>query len=206
VKAARKALARVRGYTIIETLVAATIFSVVGYALLLAVRLGAGSQQEVIRVATESQSLRDSTRKLSEELRQANDSQITVTELPDGNSELTFRHGIEIGGNYTWGVHDKSLGSTVEDQTKENWSVRYTVVENDVNGVVRRELVRQLLDDEATQQQESVLVSGLCSGAADKPGFLVEDGGAVWVLTVSVDSKSGSKGAKSMVVHVNTIN
>ncbi len=205
-KAARRVPARARGYTIVETVVAATIFSVVGYALLMAVRLGAGSQQEVIRVATESQSLRESIRALTVELRQTNDSQITVTALGDGNSELTFRHGIEIAGNYTWGVHDTSLGTDVEAQTKEGWSVRYSVTESVADGVTTRQLVRQLLDEDGALQQEDVLVRGLCSGTADSPGFLVEDGGAVWVLTISVENKANNKGSKSMVVHVNTIN
>jgi prepilin-type N-terminal cleavage/methylation domain-containing protein len=194
------------GFTLLETTVALSIFALVTAGLLSIVRVGARSQQNVIERAENGRSMRDVSSQLIDELRQTSDGEITVTALADGNSQLTFRQPILVDGDLLWGVYDTSLGTTPEEQTQENWKVRYTVEAVAAGGATKRNLLRQLLDAADVVQSERVVARGLCSGGGAAPGFEVADAGAVWVVTLSLEGDVGADNARSVVFHVNTLN
>lgn len=195
------------GFTLLESMVSLSIFAVVGYSLAVVVDVGNDSQRSVIRVATEDRSLREASTLLIDELRSSTDSTITVATLGDGNSQLQFRMPIEVGSALSWGVYDKSLGATYADQNKADWSLRYTV-RNAPNsgGVVNRQLVRQILDEQQVVQKETVVAEGLRSGTVTPAGFRVVQTGDVWDVTVSTVGEIATKVGMEAGFHVQTRN
>lgn len=194
------------GFTLLETMISLTIFAVIGYSLAVVVDLGNDSQRSVLRVAAEDRSLRESTSFLTDELRSSTDSSIAVTTLGDGNSQVTFRMPVEVGGALSWGVYDKSLGATYADQNKANWSLRYTVRNVVTAGVTNKQLVRQILDDSQVVQKELVVAEGLRAGNLTPPGFRIVQTGDVWQVTVSTVGEYANKVGMKAEFHVQTRN
>ena len=127
--------------------------------------------------------------------------------LPGLNHELTFSVPILDGGAPAWGVYDTSLGTDPAQQNRADWSFRYTVREVPAGGgAVDRQLVRQILDDADVGQRETVVLTGLRSGAVVPPGFTVVPTGDIWEITISTESDGGASGGRRMVFHVNTRN
>jgi hypothetical protein len=184
----------------VESAVGLTLFSVVGYALLLAVDVGHNSQRVVMNLAEEDRALRASTSVLIDELASSSDGTITVTELADGNHCLRFMLPIEAGGVATWGVYERGVPEL-------NWSVQYTVRSTvEGPGDVRRELVRQVVDDLGAVQRTDLLAENLRSGTQDPPGFRVVQNGAMREVTLSTDGLTDGKAGIEEVFHVRTRN
>ena len=197
----------VAGFTLLESMVALSIFGAVGYSLMIVVDVGNHSQKTVARVAAENQSLRTAALSLIDELRTSTDTTITVVALPDGNHRLRFMLPIDVGGALGWGVYDKTLGPDAPSQNRANWSVQYTV--RDVpngNGTVVKQLLRQLLDDTQSVQKETVIAEGLHSGTDVHPGFTVVKTGDVWAVTLSTEGHVEGKAGIRAVFHVQTRN
>jgi prepilin-type N-terminal cleavage/methylation domain-containing protein len=194
------------GFTLLETLVALVIFSVLGYALGVAAEVGNDSALEVVRGTGQNRELRAATLNLATELRSSTDASISTVTLADGNHRLRFQHPITVGGAQVWGVYDRQLGNTAALQNRADWVVQYTVRDQAVNGVVEKQLVRQLLDEAFVVQREKVIATGLRGGLAAPAGFRVVQNGAVWEITLSTAGSMASNPGKSVVMHVNTRN
>lgn len=194
------------GFTLVETVIALVIFSVLGYALGVAADVGNDSALQVVRLSSENRELRAATLQLAAELRTSSDDNITTAVLADSNQQLRFLQPITVAGSSAWGVFDRQLGNTAALQNRADWVVQYTVRDQMVNGVVQKQLVRQILDDTFAVQRERVVATGLRSGTDVPPGFRVVQNGAVWEITLSTDGPLDGNLGKSVVMHVNTRN
>lgn len=194
------------GFTLVETVIALVIFSVLGYALGVAADVGNDSALQVVRLSSENRELRAATLQLAAELRTSSDDNITTAVLADSNQQLRFLQPITVAGASAWGVFDRQLGNTAALQNRADWVVQYTVRDQMVNGVVQKQLVRQILDDTFAVQRERVVATGLRSGTDVPPGFRVVQNGAVWEITLSTDGPLDGNLGKSVVMHVNTRN
>jgi prepilin-type N-terminal cleavage/methylation domain-containing protein len=194
---------RASGFTLIETTVALTIFAALGYTLSVVVALGKHSQTTITGLTTEDRSLRQATTDLIDDLRNGSDANITVTVLPDGNHQVVFMEPIDLGGVASWGVYDR----TVNPNPMPNWQVRYTVNDQPLgNGLIDKQLVRQVLDDTGVLKKQTVLVDNLMLGTQVPPGFQMVKTGAVWQITLSTQGKVEGKSGIREVFHVQTRN
>ena len=194
---------RTRGFTLIETTVALTIFAALGYTLSIVAALGKHSQTTITGLAVEDRSLRDATRDLIEDLRTSSDTTITVTTLADGNQQVKFMQPIDVAGVSTWGVYDRMVSGT----PAANWHVQYTVKNVALGGgAIDKQLVRQVLDDTDTLKRETVLADNLRSGNPAPPGFQMVKVGLVWQITLSTQGKVEGKSGIREVFHVQTRN
>lgn len=195
------------GFTLLEVAISLAIFAVLGVSLATSVEMANGSQRTVYSVAAESRALRESSTRLTDELRTSTDAEITVTTLADSNSQVEFRVPVESGGNLLWGVYDKRLGATYDAQNKVGWRLRYTVRRVTTGpGVIERQLVRQILNTASTVWAEDVIAEGLPDGTGATPGFRVVKSGDMWVVTVSTVGKSASSPGIKAVFHVQARN
>ncbi len=195
------------GLTLIESMVGVALFAVIGYALSIAVSVGNHSQRMVLNVAAEDRELRAATTTLMRELRMSSDATIATFALPDGNTRLTFQMPMDDAGAASWGVFDRTLGSTWALQNRVDWSLRYTV--RDVispGGAVNKQLVRQILDNVGAVQRERVLAQGLRPGGAAPFGFRVTQVGDIWEVTLSTTGRSEGQAGIRTVFHVQTRN
>ncbi len=194
------------GFTLIETMISLSIFAVLGYSVAVCVDMANQSQRTVYSVAAEGRALRESSSYLTDELRSSSDAQITATTLSDSNTQVDFMVPIESGGLLTWGVYEKTLGTTYADQNKVGWKLRYTVRNSVVAGVTNKQLLRQILDVAGAVQDEKVIAEGLHSGTANPPGFRVVKSGDMWVVTVSAAGNSTNSSEMKAEFHVQTRN
>ncbi len=194
------------GFTLIEMVISMSIFVVIGYGLVVALKAGRNSAQAVHDISDADHGLRTATSKLIDELGSSADTQITVTTLADGNNQVRFLMPIDVGGNLVWGVYDRTFGSTPAAQNKANWSICYTVRSQVSNGKTTRELVRRILDDKQVVQKESVLMTGLCSGGVATPGFKIAKAGVLWQITVNTEGVLQGKTGLGAVFHVQAQN
>lgn len=195
-------------FTLLEMVVALTIFSSIGYGLLIAVEAGSHSGTTVARVSEQDRELRSATTDLCSELKCSADSTITVTPLADGNHQIRFQQPIDDAGNPSWGVYDRLLGDTAATQNRVGWFVQYTVrTVPAALGGVDRQLVRQIVDDKFVVQKERVIADGLCRGTDVPPGFRMVQTGGLWEITLSTvnDTAAGTAGIRA-VFHVQTRN
>jgi prepilin-type N-terminal cleavage/methylation domain-containing protein len=195
------------GFTLIESMVAITLFAIMGYALTVAVSIGNHSQKMVLNMASEDRSLRASTMMMLQELRTARGASMAVTTLADNNSQLEFQMPVDNAGVADWGVYDGTLGATDALKNRVGWKMRYTV--RDVasgNGRVDKQLVREEIDDLGAIQKLKVLVHGLRAGNVAPEGFKVVQQGAVWQVTLSTTSQGEGQAGIRTVFHVQTRN
>jgi len=198
---------RRRGFTLLEVVIATTIFTVIGYTLLQSVALGESSQATIQGIASSNKWTREVHDVMSNELKVSDDDHILVTQLADGNTQLSCMHRIEVAGVPAWGVFDASLGDTVEDQNREDWQIRFTVEEVPaIGGGAERALVRQLIDADGTIQTTKVLARGLRDGAADPPGFAAAKVGEMWVIQITEEGRTNDQAGKRTNFHVKTRN
>ena len=135
------------GFTILEMMVALTLFAVVAYSLALLLGVGNRSQRTVAKMTTEDRSLRAATLALVDELENSSDATITITALGDGNHQVQFQQPIDVGAAFGWGVYDRTLGNTPALQNRAGWKIQYTVrTVAAAAGAVNRQLLRQVLD------------------------------------------------------------
>lgn len=183
-----------RGFTLIELVIGLTLFTALGYVVMLTLGAGRSSNAVVERVVTEDQMLREASAALIDDLRSTNAAHLSINVEADGNDSVRLQAEIEAAGAATWGVHERELGPTAAEQDRAGWFVRYIVVAG-ANG---RELVREVFDDSGALQRSRVLARGLRSGAGASRGFGLVQSGAVWEVTLS--TVGGGTGEPGMVV------
>ena len=170
------------GVTMLEVMIAVSVLGILTTGVMGTVGSSTGSSARVTTSAMENAELRKSGKLLSTELRSAGGDRFELTDLPDGNSELTFQVPVAIGAVASWGVYDRYLGTTEADWNRADWSLRYTVVPGPDD---TSQLVRQVLDDLDVVQRQTVITEDLRDGLADPPGFRVEDMGDVWEVIIT---------------------
>lgn len=198
-KLARRIPARAaRGLTLIEITIAATIFTILGYALVSSLKLSEGSRTAVETLATRSREFRAASRAVVDALRVSNDDTVAIAELADENHAVTLSLPVLDGGALAWGVPASAQsGPGAVDQIGAN--VVFAVA---VGADGERSLVRRVLRSNGTVQEEETLIRGLSRGDVDPPGFQVVRTGEVWEITISLEDKVGL----SEVFHVHTRN
>lgn len=209
-----KSLARIPGqqrsqgaFTLVELSIALTLFTVLGYGLSLAMQSGGNASSTVSQMTAENGGIRELRGKLAGELEVAQEADITIAPLADGNHQLSFMVPIDDSGTQDWGVYDTSLGLDAASQNRVDWRFQYTVEVRPLGGGgVDRTLVRQIIDDTGAVQREEVMVSGLRSGTDVPPGFSVTQAGDLWEVTVSTKRTDGNQGGRRVVFHVHTRN
>lgn len=189
------------GFTLIELMVAVSIFSVLGYALTSALSISIGSQKTVDTASQVNRTLREMTGQLTNEFRLTRDDSIAVAILPDANHQVTFQLPILVAGAAAWGIPGSYL-ETAKAADAENWSLRYTVDVVVEDGEVNRRLVRQVLDAALTVQSQEVVADGLRAGDDIWPGFRVMQTGDVWDISLSMTGNTGGQ----VELHVATRN
>lgn len=196
-----------RGFTLLEYTIALVVVMTLGYSLVLTLGVGHLMERTVIQVAEENQAFRKAVNTLTEELRTSRDSTVSIQTLADGNHQIRFMMPIVVGEVTSWGVHDRTLGSDPASQSVPGWSVRYTVRDQATgNGTAVKQLVRQILDAALVVRKETVLATGLRSGAVNPPGFRVVRNGAIWEVTLTTEGLVSEKTMLGGVFHVRTRN
>ena len=194
------------GFTLLEMVVATTIFGMVGIAITAAFQVGRQSQSVVAELAAEGDSMRAATSQLVDDLRATRDASIVVTGTNTQNHMVTLMQPIVVDADLSWGVFEPRLSADPDEQTRENWRVCYRVDSVVSFGVTTRTLVRQILNETGAVQFERTVLRGLRAGNAASPGFQLRDVGDVWELTVSTENAlTGAEGMR-MVLHVRTRN
>ncbi len=193
-----------RGMTLIELTIAMSVFLVVGYVLARSVEMGRDVRGSVEALARANADLREVARRVGDDLRVARSDTLTVVDLPGGDQEVTLEQPIVVGGVPDWGVYAPELGPAEEDRNRPDWSVRYTVRESVVNGTLRRDLVRRILDDTGALRREEVLFQGLSGGGT--PGFQVVQAGDVWEVRLVADGAGPDGTGRQVVIDVRTRN
>lgn len=183
-----------RGFTLIELVIGLTLFTALGYVVMLTLGAGRSSNAVVERVVTEDQMLREASAALLDDLRSTNAAHVSIDVQADGNHAVRLQIGIDTAGATTWGVHERELGPTSAEQDRAGWFVRYAVVVGG-NG---RELVREIYDDAGVLQRSRVLARGLRNGSGASRGFGLVQSGSVWEATLS--TVGGGTGEPGMVV------
>lgn len=188
------------GFTLVEMMLVAGIFGIVGYALMGAVEMGHDSSSQVIGKTRSSSELRGSAGDLSNDLSMANNASVVVNTLPDGNQEVELMQPVGNGPTPAWGVEDPKLGSN------PGWKLRFTVAGVQQPGGLDRQLVRQVVDDTGQVRAARILAHGLSGGAGQPPGFTCAWTGSVWVVTVRKRPSQSSHQGEEMSVHVRSRN
>ena len=191
---------RAAGFTLLETIVAVSVFVVVGYSLFGAVGMGHRSQSLVMQGAESNRQLRASRTVLMDELSTSSDANIVVVTLPDGNHQVDFMLPIEVAGNPTWGVSDRVLG------TNENWRVRYTVQTIGAGQGLNRQLVRQVIDATGNVMDSDVVAEGLADGQQFPRGFSMVQTGDVWDISITTAGHAAAAHGEEVDFHVRTRN
>jgi len=193
--------ARRRGFTLLETTVSLGVFLVLSYALVVTLDMANDSQSAVSVRSSQVRAARTAQHTFADELRQADSDDVVIETLADGNHQVSLRQPIVVGGAAVWGVFDHSLGATDEDRTRQDWRVRFTVVETAENGALVRRLVRQIVDEDGEIHRQLTLRSGLLSGAGARPGFQVTRVGDVWRVQITAE-QHGSNATQVEDFHV----
>lgn len=195
-----------RGFTLLEMVVALSIFSVIGFTLMSAVRMAHQSHLAVVAATVENIDRREASARLIEELASANSATIEVVSLAGVNDSVSFELPITVAGDSTWGVREESLSQVPAEQSVAGWRVRYAVVAIPVNGVAQNSLVRQVLDELDVVRMQEQVVDGVRGGALNPKGFGVVVAGEMWELTLTTEGNAEGSEGRSTVFHVKTRN
>lgn len=191
------------GFTLVEVLMASAIVTVVGLGITQGLEMAQGSHVTVTKTAGDNRDLRDSFKTMREELKSSRDSLITAGIGADGNATVSFQVPVEGAGVASWGAFERRLGSTAAEQNCIDWRITYSV-EPDVRGT--NNLYRRLWDAGGDQRFEEVMASNVRQGDhADGPGFVMNQDGDVWVMTLTLVEPEGN-GIRSETMHVRTRN
>lgn len=161
------------GISVVEMLLAVTVFSGVGYVLSMTLTASEATHDTVERTAEMNASVRDCIGSMRDELRAARAASIVVDDV-GGFARLTFQTAIQGGapGAPAWGAYERELDLDEALCHRAGWSVRYVA---DPGVAQPPPLQRQILDDVGAVRHTEVLVDAVTD-------FDVTDAGAVWSI------------------------
>ena len=185
-----------RGLTLLELMVSLTILSVLTYALASALDLSYRARGAVVDGSRQNRMLRRAAEDIADHLRVTTATRMELSDLADGNHQLTLELPIVVADELAWGLPARLVPGGPADAP--DWSLRYTVLDLGPERI----LVRQVLDDAGNRRQETTLLEGLEAGAGARPGFRVEPSGELWRVTLTL----AGPGGRSETIHVWTRN
>ena len=196
--------ARSSGFSLVELSAALAVTLVIGVAVMGLVDVSQSGARTVSTETHSSRALRSAAEHVAGDLRQTAQPQLSITTLPDQNHTVTLQVPVGVsGGVVTWGVYDPVLGTDPASRTKAGWSLRYTVRTVLLDGVgLDRQLVRQILNTGGQVRHERVLLRHVEEGYAAQPGFRVEQNGAMWRVTISARTGTGTGPVHSLAFDV----
>lgn len=191
------------GVTLVEISMASLIFTVIAFGMVTAASMGVRTEQAVSKSVVDMRALHDTCAKLEEEIGYANLAGIQHEVDPAGFSTIEFQVPIDTDLGLDWGAYDKRLGTTELERSRAAWVTRFFAeIVPGTDG--ERRLVRQILDDEDTEQLRDVLVERVDT-EGPLPGFTAEDTGTLWVLTVRLPADENDV-RQEAVIHVRSRN
>lgn len=171
------------GFTLIEIVLASTIFVGIGYVLIMSSRASEQSHRTVSMNVESNSTLRKVTGRLRDELRSANRETLQLDQPGAGNATLRFQTAIDGGPTAAWGVFDRRLSPNEANCNCEGWFIQYSVEQG---GLAINELVRRVIDLNGDTQLMHVM-------ATDVVRFSVDSSGDVWVLRLETLGDEGSR-------------
>ena len=166
------------GFTLVETMIASTLFVGLGYVLLMSSQASERSHRTVSMNVESNGTLREVTDRLRDELRSAR--RATIQKQLD---QLARTSTIDGGGAEAWGVFDRRLSPDETACSREGWSIQYAVEQG---GLAENELVRRVMDTNGNTQLMHVM-------ATDVVRFSVDSTGEVWVIRLETLGDEGSR-------------
>lgn len=159
------------GFTLIETILASTLFVGIGYVLIMSTKASEQSHKTVSRNVASNDNVRAVSKALRDELRAARLSTITLDQPAAGNATIRFQTAIAgAGGASAWGVFDRRLAIDEDNCSREGWFIQYAVEQN---GVTPNELVRRVIDGTGATQLMHVMARNVVD-------FTIDNSGDVW--------------------------
>lgn len=159
------------GFTLLETVLASTLFVGIGYVLVMSTRASEQSHKTVSQNVASNNNVREVSQGLRDELRSARLSTITLNQPSGGNATLRFQTAIAgVGGVVEWGVFDRRISPDEANCSQPGWFIQYAVEQG---GVTPNELVRRVIDDTGATRLMHVM-------ARDVVDFTVDNSGDVW--------------------------
>ncbi|QDU85304.1 hypothetical protein Pla163_24320 [Planctomycetes bacterium Pla163] len=189
--------------TIIEISIASLLFTVIAYGMVSAASMGIRAEQSMSRTVVETRALHDACAALEEEIGYANLAAVVHEVDEQGFSTLTFQVPVVTDLGVAWGAYDKRLGKTETERAQADWHLKY-VPEVVPNTGGQRCLVRYIETEANELKLREVLIDRI-STAAGQPGFVADDTGSLWVLTVRLPADENDVNQEA-VIHVRTRN
>ena len=172
------------GFTLIETVLASTLFVGIGYVLIMSTRASEQSHRTVSQNAASNDSLREVSQTLRDELRSARRSTIQLNQVTGGNATIRFQTAIAgTGGTASWGVFDRRISPDETLCRQPDWFIQYAVEDL---AMAPNSLVRRVIDDTGTTQLTHVM-------AHDVVSFTVDNTGDVWGLRLETLGNEGMR-------------
>jgi hypothetical protein len=172
---------RRRGLSLVEVVLASTIFTGIAYVLSLSMRANDQSYDTILQTSDSNAAMREMTTVLSDELKAASRPTIQVQDF-GGFSRLEFSYAIASAGpDPMWGVFERELSLQEDECSREGWTVRYFA---DPAAGPTRPLVRSILDDKRKVHHTRIL-------AENVETFSVTPSGDVWVVRVTTRTDEG---------------
>ena len=172
------------GFTLIEVILASTLFVGIGYVLIMSTRASEQSHRTVVRNAASNDTLREVSKSLQDELRAARSSTLVLTQPTNGNATIRFQTAIAgTGGVSVWGVFDRRISPNEALCNQPGWFIQYAVEQT---ALAPNVLVRRVIDDSGATQ----LIHQM---AHDVVSFTVDDSGEVWGLQLETLGSEGKR-------------
>ena len=172
------------GFTLVETLIASTLFVGIGYVLIMSTRASEQSHRMVSQNVASNGTLRDVSQRLQDELRAARLSSLTLDQPSNGNATIRFQTAIAgTGGTSSWGVFDRRISPDETLCHQPGWFIQYAIEQANL---APNALTRRVLDAAGTTQLVHVM-------AHDVVSFTVDDTGDVWCLRLETLGSQGKR-------------
>lgn len=172
---------RRRGLSLVEVVLASTLFTGIGYVLALSMRASDQSYATVTSGVAANTEIRAFTTCMADELKGARAATVDVAQ--DGvHSRIEFQTAIRSDdAEPAWGAYERDLDVAEANCSQPGWNVRYRVVGGQEGG---DSLVRQIVDTSGEVRHTRTL-------AEDVTEFTVSAVGDVWVVRLTTQGKEG---------------
>jgi prepilin-type N-terminal cleavage/methylation domain-containing protein len=192
-----------RGMTMIEISIASLLFTVIAYGMVSTASMGIRAEQSMSRTVVDTRALHDACAALEEEISYANLATVEHEIDEQGFSTLTFQVPVVTDLGVAWGAYDKRLGKTEVERAQADWHVKY--VSEIVPGTGEQRCLVRYIENEADEMKLREILIDRISSTAAAPGFVANDTGSLWVLTVRLPADDNDV-RQEAVIHVRTRN